>query len=88
MHERVLGVRFQVSSFRLVSDEFRRFFRGNGASDRIAAYPADAPVAPADLTATILYLLGVPLDTELHDRTGRLVRVCDGTPIRELLGQG
>jgi hypothetical protein len=57
-----------------------------GSSDKIGSHPADAPVSPADLTATILHLLGVPLDVELHDRTGRLVRVCDGAPIRGLLG--
>jgi hypothetical protein len=57
-----------------------------GSSDTIAAHPADSPVSPQDLTATILHLLGVPLDVELHDRTGRLVRACDGSPIRGLIG--
>jgi Protein of unknown function (DUF1501) len=57
-----------------------------GSSDKIAAHPADSPVSPADLAATILHLLGVPLDIELHDRTGRLTRVCDGSPIRGLIG--
>jgi uncharacterized protein (DUF1501 family) len=56
-----------------------------GASDRIAAYPADMPVSPADLTATILHLLGIPRDFELHDRTGRPVRACDGKPISGLI---
>jgi hypothetical protein len=56
-----------------------------GSSDKIAAYPADDPISPADLTATLLHLLGVPLDIELHDRTGRLVRACTGSPVRGLL---
>jgi hypothetical protein len=58
----------------------------HGASDRHGAYPADGPVSPADLAATILHLLGVPLDTELHDRTGRPVPACSGQLVRALLG--
>jgi uncharacterized protein (DUF1501 family) len=42
-----------------------------GASDRRGAYPADQPVTPADLAATVLHLLGVPPDLELNDRLGR-----------------
>ena len=55
-----------------------------GASDRIGAYPADLPVRPADLGATLLHLLGVRPETELHDRAGRPFRASDGTPIRPL----
>jgi len=55
-----------------------------GASDRIGAYPADLPVRPADLGATLLHLLGVRPETELHDRAGRPFRAIDGTPIRPL----
>ena len=32
----------------------------HGPSDRHGGYPADAPVSPADLAATLLHLLGVP----------------------------
>jgi hypothetical protein len=53
-----------------------------GASDRLGAYPAERPVTPADLTATVLHLLGVPPDLELHDRTGRPLPACTGKPIR------
>jgi hypothetical protein len=60
--------------------------RVHGASDRQGAYPADSPVTPADLAATILHLLGVPLDLELHDRTGRPLQACVGQPVRALLG--
>lgn len=56
-----------------------------GASDRDGAYPADKPVAPADLTATILHLLGVPPDLEIRDRTQRPLRACSGTPIQGIL---
>jgi hypothetical protein len=56
-----------------------------GASDRVGAFPADLPVFPADLAATILHLLGVPPDLELRDRTDRPVRACQGSPLRLLL---
>jgi hypothetical protein len=56
-----------------------------GASDRIGAQPADKPVTPPDLIATFLHLLGVQPDLELHDRSGRPLRACEGTPLRGLL---
>ncbi|HYH69191.1 MAG TPA: DUF1501 domain-containing protein [Urbifossiella sp.] len=52
-----------------------------GASDRTGGYPADRPVSPADLTATVLHRLGVPAGLEVRDRTGRPLRACEGTPI-------
>ena len=55
-----------------------------GASDRIGAYPADRPVRPADLGATLLHLLGIRPETELLDRDGRPFRASAGTPIRPL----
>ena len=55
-----------------------------GASDRIGAYPADRPVRPADLGATLLHLLGVRAETELRDRSGRAFPASVGTPIRAL----
>jgi len=56
-----------------------------GASDRVGAYPADSPVTPADMAATILHLLGVPGELELHDRTDRPVRACEGKPVYALI---
>jgi len=56
-----------------------------GASDRDGALPADRPVTPADLTATILHLLGVPENLEVHDRTQRPLRACTGTAIQGLM---
>jgi hypothetical protein len=55
-----------------------------GSSDRIAAYPTDKPVLPADLAATIYSALGVDPETEIRDRTGRPYRLSTGRPIAEL----
>ncbi|HUE70889.1 MAG TPA: DUF1501 domain-containing protein [Pirellulaceae bacterium] len=57
-----------------------------GASDKQGAYPAEKPIAPADLIATTLHLMGVPRDMELVDRTGRPLRACSGEPVWGLLG--
>jgi hypothetical protein len=56
-----------------------------GASDRDGGQPAKNPVAPADLTATILHLLGVRGDLELVDLTGRPLRACTGAPVAGLI---
>jgi hypothetical protein len=42
-----------------------------GASDRIAAYPADRPVGPEHLAATLYQALGIADDLIIHDRQGR-----------------
>ena len=52
-----------------------------GSSDRHAAYPADNPVGPADITATIYSLLGIDPATRIRDRLNRPHTVSDGTPI-------
>jgi arylsulfatase A-like enzyme len=57
-----------------------------GASDRRGAYPADLPVTPPDLAATVLHLLGVPHDVEVRDRLNRPLRACHGSPIPALVG--
>ncbi len=41
-----------------------------GASDKVAAYPADRPVAPEDIAKTLYHLMGVD-DLEAIDREGR-----------------
>ncbi len=56
-----------------------------GASDRIGAYPADSPVTPGDLMATICHCLGVDPHTELHDQFDRPMALCKGNPIASLL---
>jgi hypothetical protein len=52
-----------------------------GSSDRIAAYPAERPVTPDDLAATIFRHLGIRLDHELIDTQGRPLPLCTGTPV-------
>jgi hypothetical protein len=55
-----------------------------GATDEIAAFVKDNPVAPEDLLATIEYALGVPEDAEIRDQQGRPWRACDGQPVTAL----
>ena len=55
-----------------------------GASDASGAYPADLPVTPADLAATIYWRFGIDPKREVHDRTGRPWRLAEGQPMREL----
>jgi hypothetical protein len=56
-----------------------------GSSDRYAAYPATEPTHPADLAATIYHCLGVDHGLKLHDRLGRPLTLCEGTPIQAIL---
>ncbi len=58
--------------------------RVHGASDSIAAAPREHPVRPEDIHATLYHLLGIGLNTEIHDPVGRPIRICQGTPIRSL----
>jgi hypothetical protein len=57
----------------------------HGSSDRYAAYPVNNPTSPADLAATIYHCLGVDPRLELHDKLGRALTLCDGSPIRAIL---
>jgi len=56
-----------------------------GSSDKQAAYPADNPVSPADVTATIFHLLGIHPHTLVHDRENRPFAVSAGRVIESLL---
>jgi hypothetical protein len=56
-----------------------------GSSDNIAAYPADNPVGPADVTATIFHLLGIDPHTIVHDRENRPHGISPGRPIEGIL---
>jgi hypothetical protein len=56
----------------------------HGRSDRQAAYPAENPVSPADLTATIYHALDIPPATTLPDREGRPVLLTQGRPLSVL----
>jgi hypothetical protein len=57
-----------------------------GRSDARAAYPAENPVTPGDLAATLFHALGVPADTHYDDLTNRPQRVVTGTPLLKLFG--
>ncbi len=57
-----------------------------GTSDKDGAYPATNRVQPGDLTATIFHLLGIGHEATFPDRTGRPMRVTEGTPVYGLLG--
>ena len=56
-----------------------------GATNKTGGYVTDKPVTPADLTATILYHLGIDSNLEYYDEFQRISeRICAGTPIRDL----
>jgi hypothetical protein len=57
-----------------------------GQSDKIGATPAEYPVTPQDIVATIYSLLGIPPDLELPDQLGRPLRLLpDGRVLQELI---
>jgi Protein of unknown function (DUF1501) len=58
--------------------------RAYGSSDAKGAYPADRPVTPADLAATVYQLLGIDPAATLSDAEGRAHRLCHGQPIEGL----
>jgi hypothetical protein len=56
-----------------------------GATTNTGGYVADKPVTPADLSATILYHLGVDHTREYEDEFQKLrYRLSDGEPVRDL----
>ena len=55
-----------------------------GRTDKTAAYPASKPFTPADLSATIYRAFGVDPGTELIDRLGRPIQLCQGEVIESL----
>ena len=52
-----------------------------GKSDRLGVYPLSRSFGPPDLAATIYRALGVDPGTEIRDRLGRPLRLCNGSPI-------
>jgi hypothetical protein len=58
----------------------------HGATDRQAAEVVEQPVSPADLTATVLHLLGIDPHTTVHDQQGRPFSISEGRPIQALVG--
>jgi hypothetical protein len=56
-----------------------------GRSDRDAAYPAEHPVSPEDVAATVFDALGIDPHGTINDREGRPVALAEGgRPLREL----
>jgi Protein of unknown function (DUF1501) len=57
-----------------------------GASDARGTFPADRPVAPGELAATIMHSVGVDLSTRLALSQGVEIALADAEPIAELIG--
>ncbi len=57
----------------------------HGRSDRQGGYPVEGRVEPQDLSATIFHCLGIPPETELHDKIGRPYAITKGQPISAIL---
>ncbi len=58
-----------------------------GSSDKDAAYPADDPVSPEDLSATVFHALGIAPETRILDAQGRPVPLSGGgQPLVSLFG--
>ena len=53
----------------------------HGASDKTGSYPAENPVRPDDLAATIYQALGIDPHTILQTADARPVHAADGNPI-------
>ena len=57
-----------------------------GRSDKVAGDPAERPVSPKDILATISHLMGIDPKTLLTDRQGRPVALLpEGEVIPEVL---
>lgn len=59
-----------------------------GTSDSIGAYPADKPVSPSDLAATLFWRFGLDLSHQIRDQLGRPFHLSDGKPITNLFAVG
>ena len=59
-----------------------------GRTDKDAGYPADRPVSPADLAATLFDALGIDPHLRIADAQGRPVSLADesGRALHELFG--
>jgi len=57
----------------------------HGASDKNGEYPAEKPVKPDDLAATIYHLLGIRPDTEVKDAVGRMLPISYGKVVHEVI---
>lgn len=57
-----------------------------GTSDEHAMYPAEHPVRPDDLAATMFYLMGIDPGTEVMDVSNRPLMISQGSPIMDIVG--
>lgn len=57
-----------------------------GSSDRFAAYPAENPVTPQDIAATIYHMMGLDPSDELRDNQERPFPLSTGQAIRMITG--
>jgi hypothetical protein len=56
-----------------------------GRSDKDAGYPAEKPVSPESLSATVFHALGISPDHRVLDSLGRPVPIMEnGSPLTEL----
>jgi hypothetical protein len=56
-----------------------------GASDKHGAYPAENPVRPDDLAATVFHLLGIDPHTEVRGVGNRPLPISEGNPVMGLI---
>jgi hypothetical protein len=56
-----------------------------GASDKNGAYPAENPVRPDDIAATMYYLMGIDPQTEVRDAANRPLLIANGKPIMDVM---
>ena len=54
-----------------------------GKSDERAKYPAEKPVTPEDLAATIFHILGIDPGSEIYDHSDRPL-VIAGNPVHDI----
>ena len=57
----------------------------HGSSDKIGAYPAEGPVRPDDLSATMFHLLGIDPKSEVRDALNRPLPISTGEVISGVL---
>ena len=56
-----------------------------GASDELGEHPAEDPVTPEDLAATIYHLLGIDPTAMIVDRQDRPLPISSGHPIHDVI---
>ena len=57
----------------------------HGASDKHGAYPAENPVRPDDVAATMFHLLGIDPHTQVYGVSNRPLMISEGKPIMDVI---